>query len=93
MQATTGAILGQLAVGRGLDMTRAAKIAQDLVQAALRLRDGIEDIMITVDTQYHVMRVFGPGEDVFVHLVLDRERASLGMARQQLAKLARSSGH
>ncbi len=93
VQATTGAILGQVAVGRGLDMTRAAKIAQDLVQAALRLRDGIEDIMITVDTQYHVMRVFGPDEDVFVHLVLDRERASLGMARQQLAKLARSSGH
>ena len=93
VQATNGAILGQAAVGRGLDMTRAAKIAQDLVQAALRLRDGIEDIMITVDTQYHVMRLLGPTEDVFVHLVLDRERASLGLARQQLAKLARNAGH
>ena len=89
VQATTGTILGHAAVGRGIDMTQAAKIAQDLVQDALRLRDGIEDIMITVDTQYHVMRLLGPGEDVFVHLVLDRERASLGMARQQLAKLAR----
>jgi len=89
VQATNGTILGHAAVGRGLDMTQAAKIAQDLVQDALRLRDGIEDIMITVDTQYHVMRLLGPGEDVFVHLVLDRERASLGMARQQLAKLAR----
>jgi hypothetical protein len=88
VQATSGAILGQVAVGRGLDMQRAAKIAQDLVQAAFRLRDGIEDIMITADTQYHVIRVLGPGEDVFVHLVLDRERASLGLARQQLAKLA-----
>lgn len=39
------------------------------------------------------MRLIGPGEDVFVHLILDRERASLGMARQQLAKLARNSGH
>jgi CheY-like chemotaxis protein len=89
VQATNGTILGHAAVGRGLDMTQAAKIAQDLVQDALRLRDGIEDIMITVDTQYHVMRLLGPGEDLFVHLVLDRERASLGMARQQLAKLAR----
>ncbi len=89
VQATNGTILGHAAVGRGLDMTQAAKIAQDLVQNALRLRDGIEDIMITVDTQYHVMRLLGPSEDVFVHLVLDRERASLGMARQQLAKLAR----
>ena len=93
VQATTGTILGHAAVGRGIDMTQAAKIAQDLVQDALRLRDGIEDIMITVDTQYHVMRLLGPGEDLFVHLVLDRERASLGMARQQLAKLARASGH
>ena len=89
VQATNGTILGHVAVGRGLDMTQAAKIAQDLVQDALRLRDGIEDIMITVDTQYHVLRLLGPAEDVFVHLVLDRERASLGMARQQLAKLAR----
>jgi hypothetical protein len=90
VHATNGTLLGQVSVGRDVDMTRAAKIAQDLVQAALRLRDGIEDIMITVDTQYHVMRTVGPGEDVFVHLVLDRDRASLGMARQQLAKLARN---
>ena len=87
VHATNGAVLGQVSVRRDLDMTRVAKIGQDLMQAALRLRDGIEDIMITVDTQYHVMRVLGRGEDVFVHLVLDRERASLGMARQQLAKL------
>jgi len=49
--------------------------------------------MITVDKQYHVIRVLGSGEDMFVHLVLDRERASLGLARHQLAKLARNSGH
>ncbi len=92
VDATSGAVLGHVAVGRGLDMERAARIAQDLVQAAFRLRDGIEDIMITVDKQYHVIRVLGAGEDTFVHLVLDRERASLGLARQQLAKLARNSG-
>ena len=93
VDATSGAVLGHVAVGRGLDMERAARIAQDLVQAAFRLRDGIEDIMITVDKQYHVIRVLGSGEDMFVHLVLDRERASLGLARHQLAKLARNSGH
>jgi hypothetical protein len=91
VQATSGTVLGQHAVGRGIDMSRTAKIAQDLVQAALRLRDGIEDIMITVDTQYHVLRPLGTSEDVFVHLILDRERSSLGMARQQLAKLARTT--
>lgn len=92
VQATSGAILAHAAVGRGLDMARTAKIGQDLVQSALRLRDSIEDLMITVDTQYHVLRLLGPGEDVFVHLVLDRDRSSLGLARQHLAKLARNSG-
>lgn len=91
VQATSGSVLGQVAVRRGVDMDRAAKIARDLVQAAFELGDDIEDIMITVDKHYHLIRVIGPGEDLFVHLVLDRERASLGMARQQLAKLARSA--
>jgi len=89
VQAASGAVLGQAAVGRGLDMERAARMAEQLVQAVLRLDDSVEDIMITVDNHYHVIRFLGPAHQVFVHLVLDRERASLGMARQQLAKLAR----
>ena len=89
VHALDGTVLGQLTVGREVDMTRATRIAHDLMQAALRLRDGIEDIMITVNTQYHVMRLLGPREDVFVYLILDRDRSSLGMARQLLAKVAR----
>lgn len=89
VRVASGAILGQTARQRGLDMERAATRAHQLVQAALRLDDGVEDIMITVDKQYHLIRFFGSRQDVLVHLVLDRERASLGMARQQLAKLAR----
>jgi len=85
----SGAVLGEVAVGRGLKMERPAQIAEELVQAALQLDDRVEDIMLTLGKQYHVIRFLGPGQEVFVHLVLDRERASLGMARQQLAKLAR----
>jgi len=72
-------LVGQQHVGDG----------QELVQAALGLDDRVEDIMLTLGKQYHVIRFLGPGQEVFVHLILDRERASLGMARQQLAKLAR----
>lgn len=89
VQASSGGVLGQLAVAPGLDMARAARLAEALVQASLRLDDSVEDIMITADHHYHVIRFVGPAHEVFVHLVLDRERASLGMARQQLAKLAR----
>jgi hypothetical protein len=45
--------------------------------------------MLTLGKQYHVIRFLGGGHELFVHLVLDRERGSLGLARQQLAKLAR----
>jgi hypothetical protein len=72
-------------------MDRPARIAEELVQAALGLDDRVEDIMLTLGKQYHVIRFLGPGQDVFIHLVLDRERASLGMARQQLAKLSRGA--
>ena len=72
-----------------------AALAKELVLAALRgmdasdLDDHIEDIMLTLGTQYHVIRFLDGGHDLCVHLVLDRERGSLGLARQQLAKLAR----
>lgn len=92
VRAASGAVLCQASKQRGLDMDRAARMAEKLVQAALRLDDGVEDVMITVDTHYHLTRFLGTAHDVFVHLVLDRERASLGMARQGLAKLARRAG-
>jgi CheY-like chemotaxis protein len=89
VQSASGAVLGQIAMDPGLDIQRAARMAEGLVQAALRLDATVEDLMITGDRHYHVIRFLGPAHEVFVHLVLDRERASLGMARQQLAKLAR----
>ena len=73
-----------------------ATLAKELVLAALRgmdasdLDDHIEDIMLTLGTQYHVIRFLDGGHDLCVHLVLDRDRGSLGLARQQLAKLARA---
>lgn len=88
VSATTGTVLAEHAAARDLDMERMATIARDLVQAALRLRDGIDDIMITVESQYHVLRPLGASEDVFVHLVLDRDRSSLGMARHRLRGVA-----
>jgi len=89
LRASSGAILGQRAVGRGVDMAAVARVGEELMQAAAALDDPVEDLMLTVGTQYHVIRFLGSGRDLFVHLVLDRERASLGMARQQLAKATR----
>ena len=46
-------------------------------------------VMITLGKQYHVICFLGAPQDSLLYLVLAREHANLGMARHQLAKIAR----
>ena len=56
--------------------------------AELRIDDGgIEDILITLSKQYHIIRPTEADPNVFMYLVLGRARSNLAMARYQLAKL------
>lgn len=51
----------------------------------LRLDDHVEDIVITMRREYHLLRVCQRQPHLFFFLVLDRERANLAMARYLLA--------
>lgn len=79
----------------GLDLNVAAAGNSNVVQAKLRtmrdlgLNQKIEDILITLDSQYHIIRTFGREEGVFLYLVLDKQRANLAMARFKLAGIER----
>ncbi|GAB7037033.1 MULTISPECIES: hypothetical protein [Catenuloplanes] len=93
---TSGLTLGVLGGGPGMDVTIAAAGNTDVVRAKLRtlemlgLPDGIEDILITLDTQYHLIRLLQPrrqGEALFMYLALSKSRANLGMARHQLKRI------
>ncbi|MFJ9948701.1 hypothetical protein [Kitasatospora sp. NPDC091207] len=79
----------------GLDLNVAAAGNTDVVRAKMRtmdmlgLQDGIEDILITLSSQYHLIRPLTSrsGKGLFLYLALDKSRANLAMARHQLTKI------
>ncbi|MFF5976570.1 hypothetical protein ACFY7C_34210 [Streptomyces sp. NPDC012769] len=92
---TSGMALGTIGGGNELDLNVAAAANTDVVRAkvrameALGLQDEIEDILITLGTQYHLIRLLRTrgGTGLFLYLALDKNRANLAMARHQLKKI------
>jgi hypothetical protein len=91
----SGMALGMLGGGRHLDLEVAAAGNTEVIRAKLRtmaslnLGDEIEDILITLKKQYHLIRLL-PAErssSLFLYLALDRSRANLAMARHQLRRI------
>ncbi|MEU6706301.1 hypothetical protein [Streptomyces wuyuanensis] len=92
---TSGMALGTLGGGKHLDLNVAAAGNTDVVRAKLRamemlgLQDEIEDILITLGGQYHLIRLLKArgGNGLFLYLALDNQRSNLAMARHQLRKI------
>lgn len=85
----SGMTLGTL--GSGLNMDVAAAGNTDVVRAKmavmseLGISGGIEDILITLTTQYHI--IMPTGSTLFFYAALDRKTGNLGLARHQLRNL------
>lgn len=90
----SGMSLGTVGGGDWLDLEVAAAGNTEVVRSklrvisALKLNDSIEDILITLSRQYHLIRLLTSakrgGSTLFLYLVLDRERANLALARHNL---------
>jgi hypothetical protein len=92
----SGMPLGTLGGGKYLDLDLAAAGNTEVVRAKMRtleslnLNDSVEDILITLVKQYHLIRLLqnvNGGTNMFLYLVLDRPRANLALARHQLRKI------
>lgn len=76
--------------GGGLDLELAAAGNTEVIRAkrrvatALNLGDSIEDVLISLGKQYHLLRPLDSNESIFLYLVLDRNKANLAMARHML---------
>ncbi|MER6506725.1 MULTISPECIES: hypothetical protein [unclassified Nonomuraea] len=88
----SGMALGTLGGSKELDLQVAAAGNTEVIKAKLRtmdslgLKDGIEDILITLTAQYHIIRPLTgrSGKGLFLYLALDRNRANLALARHML---------
>ena len=56
---------------------------------ALNMNDQIEDMLITLGRQYHLIRPLASNDALFIYLVLDKQRSNLAMARHQLQAIER----
>jgi hypothetical protein len=54
---------------------------------ALAMNDQIEDMLITLTKQYHLIRPLSTNDALFIYVVLDKSRANLAMARHQLTAI------
>ncbi|SQD97111.1 conserved hypothetical protein [Parafrankia sp. Ea1.12] len=89
---TSGMTLGKLSNIHNFDLEIAAAGNTEVVRAKIRtmeslgLQDTIEDILITLGRQYHLIRLLSShtGRGLFLYLVLDKSRANLAMARHRL---------
>jgi CheY-like chemotaxis protein len=61
---------------------------QQALLQRLQLQDEIEDILITLGKQYHLIRPMRSRPGVFFYLTVDRARANLALARLTLAQAA-----
>ena len=92
----SGMSLGALGGGKYLDLDVAAAGNTEVIRAkmrtmeSLRLDDQIEDILITLSKQYHLIRLLKSSrsdQGLFLYLVLDRGKANLALARHALKRI------
>lgn len=88
----SGMCLGIDGGGAALNLEVAAAGNTEVVRAkrktmkSLNLRDDIEDMLITLGKQYHLLRPMRARPGVFFYVAVDRARANLAMTRLALAE-------
>jgi len=90
----SGMLLGK--DGSGVDLELASAVNTEVVRAkhraieSLGLNDEIEDILITLGKQYHIIRPLEDNKFLFIYLVLDKKEANLALARMKVTSVGKA---
>jgi len=87
----SGMALGS--IGSGINLEIAAAGNSEVIKSKLKtmhnlgLKDRLEDILITLGQQYHLIRPLTNAPNLFIYFVLNRAQSNLAMARYKLGEL------
>lgn len=90
---------GMLLAGGGspsVDLEIAAAGNTEVVSSKMKtmkmlgMDDSIEDILITLGKQYHILRPLKNHEGLFLYSVLDKGKSNLALARRSLVEVERN---
>ena len=88
VDSASGMMLGS--AGSGVDLEVAAAGNTEVIRSKMKtmrslgLNDVIEDILITLGKQYHIIRPSSKLAGIFIYYVLDSSRANLALARRKI---------
>lgn len=87
----SGMVLGTQGAGVDLELAAAGNTevvkAKMKTMASLGIEGEIEDILITLDDQMHIIRPTHSIKGLFIYLVLDKSKANLALARRKTQQI------
>lgn len=87
----SGMVLAQTGLSSGLEFASAghAEIVRMELRTIqeLKLDDQLDDVLITLNKQYHIICLVKNNPDLFLYCILDKAKANLALARHRLKEV------